>query len=780
MTNDPTNARMLRKKVQRIKRIDRGSLVLPSPDQIVYYPPCPPPPSASIPDSIHSISLSSVIASIVQIYGNPHRLRRALLLIGVMLLPLTLQAQREFNVWCLGDRITLDFNTPVPSVSASAMYSLEGTASIADPVSGKLLFYTNGEEIFRRDGNLMLNGGGIAGSYNSTQSALIVPDPAYRDIYYVVTSDAGSYDRPPNTGVRYSVVDMSLDGGAGGVTTKNVLLLSPASEKLAAVRDSSGCGYWVIAHGWDDDSFHAFHIDAGGFNSVAVVSHAGSVHRDAPGIRGGTGTIGQMKCSPNSRRLALATYSMRVLELFDVDPVTGIVSNSIALPTEGREYGVSFSPDNSKLYVTLTDTAFKLYQFDVSSGDSATIARSQTLLHGGRDSTWEYYGSLQLAPDGNIYMARVASRWLGAVTNPNAPGLACNYRHDGLDLGTGRQSLYGLPNIIDPFFEHGDLLCGYPRADFSMSDSVICSGGCVLFTDHSSDVATQWEWRFEGGSVVASNERDPGTVCFTTPGIYRITLVASNSNGSDSITRTIRVVAGASLHTHISRDYKVSPGDSVDVPIEIDDARDIVPGSAMDITLQYRRSMMRLLGYETAGTVSDGWLVTNVSIDAVAGTFRARLTPPPSVTVPNGGRLLLMRFGTWLDSLDTSSIDYDIAVDGSGCTGVRSDPGFIRLELCGLGNRLIESSGNLYSLDGAVPNPFTSSTEIRFQLGLDGPTRLEIVDIFGKRVALLLDRYMKPGAYTIPWNGTKEPSGLYFYRITSGTWSRTGRLIISN
>jgi hypothetical protein len=76
------------------------------------------------------------------------------------------------------------------------------------------------------------------------------------------------------------------------------------------------------------------------------------------------------------------------------------------------------------------------------------------------------------------------------------------------------------------------------------------------------------------------------------------------------------------------------------------------------------------------------------------------------------------------------------------------------------------------------PNPFNPATEIEFSLGLDGPTRLEVLNVAGERVAVLVDEYMQPGGYAVRWDAGTMPSGLYYVRLTSGVWTQVQSMVL--
>src|SRR6186713_1424963 len=167
--------------------------------------------------------------------SSKNKLMKKQLLYLTFLISITAAAQKENNMWYFGKNAGLDFNSgaPVP-LTNSAMNTWEGSASVADPVTGNLLFYTNGEFVWNSNHNLMPNGNGLWGQYSSCQSSLIVPVPGNSTNYYVFTTDAATGGFPNAGMMAYSIVDMSLAGGLGDVTVKNVALFDTTTEKLTA------------------------------------------------------------------------------------------------------------------------------------------------------------------------------------------------------------------------------------------------------------------------------------------------------------------------------------------------------------------------------------------------------------------------------------------------------------------------------------------------------------------------------------------------------------------
>ena len=80
-----------------------------------------------------------------------------------------------------------------------------------------------------------------------------------------------------------------------------------------------------------------------------------------------------------------------------------------------------------------------------------------------------------------------------------------------------------------------------PVASFVPSQTVICAGQSIEFRDFSTNNPTSWNWQIPGGSPASSSISSP-TITFNSPGIYTISLIASNSAGSSSVSvQTITV-----------------------------------------------------------------------------------------------------------------------------------------------------------------------------------------------------------------------------------------------
>lgn len=413
------------------------------------------------------------------------------------LLSYQLHAQKEANNWYFGEKAGITFSSGSPEViENSAMLNNDGCAVMSDRTTGELLFYTNGRNIWNRNHQLMPNGGDYPADCRSTvsQSALIVPVPGNLSQYYLFAIRKAD----PLTGERdcsgyqflqdytcelvYSIIDMQLDGGLGGVVAdrKNITLQTNSTEKQTAVPHTNGRDYWLITHEWNSDAFYVYLISPEDI-ATPQVTRIGSYHQLwidenlPPGhvLRLNSESIrGFIEASPDGTKLACAITTPlyeRPFDLFDFDATTGTVSNYVNLGNLRYQWGVSFSPDNSKLYVATDSPPDKPYkeiirQYDLKAGNTqAIIASAKSIIRDNPNSNIKYgynYGAgqpkptdaaLQLAPDGKIYGTGGAGKTLFMINKPNEAGFACEVNYTSLNFN-GRTTLYGLPNFMDAYF----------------------------------------------------------------------------------------------------------------------------------------------------------------------------------------------------------------------------------------------------------------------------------------------------------------------------------------
>ncbi|WP_372752083.1 gliding motility-associated C-terminal domain-containing protein [Labilibaculum sp.] len=446
-----------------------------------------------------------------------------ILLIYFILSSNVIFGQGQAGIWYFGDNAGLDFNVdPVVALTDGSLDTDEGCATVCT-AQGDLLFYTDGVTVYNKNHDVMTNGTGLDGNASATQSSIIVQQPGSSIIYYIFTVDA--HQNALRNGFNYSEVDMSQDGGLGAVTVKNsVIYADEVCEKVTAVAHANGTDYWILMHAWDTRDFYAYQFSASGL-STPVISTVGVLHNSDQ-----NSAIGYMKISPSGSKLALAIYTQNLVELFDFNTSSGVVSNPIQLNNYTTPYGIEFSPSGEFLYVSLFLDG-ELYQFNISSNDETTINASSQLVGSG---SW-LYGALQLAPDNRIYMAKIGTNGttgslnLDVLNSPDVAGTGVDFVADSQNL-SGRRSRLGLPNFVTSIF----------TLEFAYQYD--CLGDDTEFTIVSdlSNIADA-SWDFGDGNSETSTT-SPFTVnhVYATADTFTVSLqVNLISGGSDTISQSV-------------------------------------------------------------------------------------------------------------------------------------------------------------------------------------------------------------------------------------------------
>ncbi|MBP7809389.1 MAG: gliding motility-associated C-terminal domain-containing protein [Bacteroidia bacterium] len=446
-------------------------------------------------------------------------------------------SQLQTAKWYFGGQAGLDFMGMPTILTNGMMNPWEGCASISD-ASGALLFYTDGITVWNKTHAVMTNGTGLFGNGSSTQAGVIVQRPGSANIYYIFTVDAQA---APN-GLRYSTVDMSMSAGNGAVTVKNTLLQTPSDEKITAVRHCNGVDIWVVTHDWNSNNFRSFLVTAAGVGAP-VNSAVGNVHSGS-----NANTIGQMKASPNGRKIGLAVHDspLNSFELFDFDNSTGVVSNPLVLGTTYNwAYGCEFSPDGTKFYGgKYGGGSYRLYQWNMCAGSSAAIIASCFTV-----ATMPAMPmSIQAALNGKLYVCRFSQQIDGVINAPNALGAACNY----VDLGQStapRTNNLGLPNFVTSYLKSPP-----PPFTYTVNSAVSCltasfsppAISTVAATCSSAGFSvTGMTWTFGdpgSGPLNTSTLTNPGHL-YPGPGTYTAQLIINYACNADTIKVPVTLVS---------------------------------------------------------------------------------------------------------------------------------------------------------------------------------------------------------------------------------------------
>lgn len=117
------------------------------------------------------------------------------------------------------------------------------------------------------------------------------------------------------------------------------------------------------------------------------------------------------------------------------------------------------------------------------------------------------------------------------------------------------------PSIAVDNIELESISAAVPDADFFATATTICVGDCIDFTDISTNSPTSWFWNFNGADTPNSNDQNPTNICYSTPGLFTVSLEAINASGSDTEIKTdyIEVVE---VGGGITGNLNICPGES--------------------------------------------------------------------------------------------------------------------------------------------------------------------------------------------------------------------------
>lgn len=445
-------------------------------------------------------------------------------LIAIVLLACSIQSygQKQGNIWYFGQFAGIDFNTDPPTALTGKMSTTEGCATIAD-VNGNLLFYSDGTSVWDKSHTIMSNGLDLGGHSSSTQSAVVIGKPGNPNIYIIFTISI----LRTGDGLKYSEVDMTLNGGLGNVNTvKNVDIVKSTCEKITVIQHKNERDFWVVTqlYGATENKFQTYLFTKNGISSTPVVTNLGdkifgnSIH-----------SIGYLKGSSDGKKLVSANTNKGTVELFDFNNATGEISNLVTLTgyTDDKPYGVEFSPNNKLLYVSETSRRANVYQYDITSGNKTTIASSRVTV----GSFSNFLGALQLAPNKKIYLAIYNISSLAVIEQPNNKGIACSFKKDGMNLA-GPKSFLGLPTFHNAIVE--------PVPDLKITG--LCFDDLTEFELTSNVAFNSVKWDFgDPASTSNSSVAHKPSHKFTDSGWFHITTIVTYPTLKDTIQDSVYI-----------------------------------------------------------------------------------------------------------------------------------------------------------------------------------------------------------------------------------------------
>lgn len=363
-------------------------------------------------------------------------------------IPLLLFSQGENNYWYFGQKAAVNFDGSTPLVPTDSEMEAEEAVGTVSDANGKLLFYTNGVDIYNRQHQIMQNGSAIGGGI-STAQLVIVKNPANPKQYYIFT---GAEIDTPGTYLAYTIVDMNqgsigTNGHPLGKVLSNFKRIPVLdnnenkiiTEAITAVSHSDASSFWILTA--RDNNLYSYRLSSAGFNPVPVVSSLGLINplledeyfgiKASPKIQTGQGFTNYI--SLNMWRSQIHGGYMNKVMSFENS--TGQITNHFALNINtSKSYSSEFNQNGKILYLGFE----KVYAIDLAN--SVTFPIYNQIYSGSSGVT--FYG-IQRNKYNDIYLSNFVYPYLSKIKNPNIFG-GSSVELDAVDL-KGKLTYLGLP-----------------------------------------------------------------------------------------------------------------------------------------------------------------------------------------------------------------------------------------------------------------------------------------------------------------------------------------------
>ena len=244
------------------------------------------------------------------------------------------------------------------------------------------------------------------------------------------------------------------------------------------------------------------------------------------------------------------------------------------------------------------------------------------------------------------------------------------------------------------------------------------------------------------------------------PGAYTVTITDAHGCGNTSDPYVLTDVPRAAATLALPF-LEAAPGERVVVPIALQASRNMEHVTGFTARLRFRKDLLEPVENTPAGIIENDDRI--VSTQAILAPFSAPLTA--------------LVFRAMLGARASTALHLD-AVDFAGApVDVTSIDGSFTVKICREGGeRLFDGAGRVQLFQNR-PNPFNAMTVIEYETMERGSTTLSVVDMLGRRVALLMDAPVDAGISRVSFDASALPSGVYHYILQTPSIS-IGRMML--
>lgn len=593
--------------------------------------------------------------------------------------------------------------------------------------TGEVLYYANGDIIYDREFNPLPNGNVIANP-TAYQGSLLMNAPESDDLVYYFSSDA----QPWNNGLRYSVIDNTLNNGFGNVTAiKDVFIEVTGSECYSSIQHCNLVDFWIVYYDSLEEEFHAHLVNSEGVTIDPVVSEIDLSNLTnieiAPFIVNGKGSRIFLRGS-----------------IFEFNQATGEVTQLIESVHPELVSANCFSPSGRYAYFIAGDLESKLYRIDLSLPVSSWADNAELIS----EITIDYFGSGMMAgPDGRIYYESI-SGWVSCITNPEAT-------FDELDF---QLNYYFFESFINTFpnYHHG-YISG--ASLFPEGPSHVCIGESAVYSASVSECIEQdLDWELIGDGTIT--ELPNGTVSFSPSSSGNVKIAVSTELDCGFVSDTLYVSILPGIQINLGPDIGICSGTTFE----------LTPGTEFDSYEWQDGSTNASITVNSPGTYNVEVMMNGCTAfdEVVVGpTFAGNINLGPDVFLCDGETVLIDAGPNFSDYVwhDGSSGQQFTAYEAGMVYVTATTPCLASDTLivtdCGQTiDNVLET--NVFG-DYLFPNPATS--DLNLHLGTEASS-IEIFDAQGKLVyicgqsksgmKLILINNLETGVYMILLSGERS------------------------
>lgn len=396
----------------------------------------------------------------------------------------------------------MNFDADEPVISATGItggYIGEGIAHIEDS-DGNLLFYVNTTGVFRADNSIM-PGSDIIYANDSAAEINICRIPGDPNRFYII------HNVETCSPLYYTIIDMGLEGGLGGVEEiNNLFSMAEYGEGIELIRKPGTENFWLLIYECNEGIIRFF-IDEDGISDPEMIEAHVPVE---------DGYDGRSELEYHNGKIAMGFCWSNESFVADFDAETGEISNLIVLP-EIDAYGVEFSVDGSKIYFSkwYEKEEDNLFQYDISTGITTPyfIVMTDCIDVGGTGSNVANgFGQIEQGADGNLYIIQDRGCGITRIDYADSTSPEFNTVIVPNELALGISD----PNWASPLFPlslNAIVVDDCDRTAVGSIDLEI-SGGFPPYECEwvSGETTTSLEGLFEGVYTVTINDSNAGVI----------------------------------------------------------------------------------------------------------------------------------------------------------------------------------------------------------------------------------------------------------------------------